>query len=320
MPDIATIWLRDADMTHSAGKSLASSIYPSTKTIGLHGDLGAGKTTFMQGFLEGMGVKEAVTSPTYALEQRYNGKFGEILHIDLYRLKESQAHDLLEQSEETNGIRCIEWLDRAGNVPCDIRIHLEDAENGGRNLRIEFHDIDLPSLDQISTWRNDVCLPEHIAKHCDAVAAFAEHFCQQLLTKGIVCRPQALSIAGKLHDLLRFVDFKDTEESPIWNEWSSRYVDQSHEEACASFLTEEGYPELAEIIRTHGLASPMYPLQSIEQKVLFYADKRVAEDTIVSLKERFDDFVERYGNGEQSDLSKQWYEAAVCLEKELLSL
>jgi tRNA threonylcarbamoyladenosine biosynthesis protein TsaE len=65
-------WLKDAKMTHNLGASLVRSLHVLPLTILLDGELGSGKTTFLQGFASALGVKEPVSSPTFALEQRYS--------------------------------------------------------------------------------------------------------------------------------------------------------------------------------------------------------------------------------------------------------
>ena len=96
MNDFSSIWLSDAEKTHSAGKSLAHTLYDPQCTILLTGELGAGKTTFLQGFASALGISEPLTSPTFALEQRYQTQnHGELFHLDLYRLSEKQAQELI---------------------------------------------------------------------------------------------------------------------------------------------------------------------------------------------------------------------------------
>ncbi|MAE68792.1 MAG: tRNA (adenosine(37)-N6)-threonylcarbamoyltransferase complex ATPase subunit type 1 TsaE [Candidatus Peribacteraceae bacterium] len=323
MPDICTIWLPEAVSTHSAGVSLASTIYRRNITIGFIGELGAGKTTFLQGFLEGLGVLDTVTSPTYALEQRYQGNLDGILHLDLYRLDEEKTDEFLHGSDDHKGIRCIEWIDRSNAKP-DILVTLED-DRGGRNLTVQFDDITLPAESEILKWREEVVLPERICRHCDAVTTFAGELGDQLLHRGVILRPNALKAAAQVHDLLRFIDFvpggghgKDEEHTPkAWTQWKDRFEDIGHEAACAELLIERGYPHLAEIVRVHGLMLPTPDRPAIEQKLLFYADKRVKLDEVVTLEERFEDFRERYSEGKHSKDGDIWYAEAKALEEDL---
>ncbi len=322
--DTASLWLPDAKFTRSAGVSLATSLYRFPLTIGLSGHLGAGKTTFLQGFLAGLGVEGPVLSPTYALENRYETAYGELLHIDLYRLNEADAKKLILESEEFTGIRCVEWSDRV-DLQGDISIHLaEETEKTGRSLTMTFSDISLPKAPEISRWRDEVSLPAHIRRHCDAVADLAEKLGEDLLTRGIIVRPLALRRAAEVHDLFRFIDFhpgashEDIGEEPEqWVEIRKRYIGMRHEEACANFLRSSGYPEIAAIVAVHGLRLPPGDRATIEQKLLYYADKRVIVDKVVTLEERFEDFRRRYSSGEETEHSKIWFAEAKAVEKEL---
>ncbi len=306
-------------------RNFTQTLYTLPCAITLSGPLGAGKTTFLQSWIRSIGVDEHVTSPTFALEQRYETSLGLLLHIDLYRLTEPQALDLLRSSADFDAIRCIEWPERAGNILLEERpsIHLNFAEHGnGRTVRFSFDDLDLPTRDDVERWRREVRLPDHIARHCDAVAEAAEKFGRALLERGVVVRPLTLRRAGELHDLLRFVDFRlggpaGKEHLDVWSFWKTRFSDLRHEEACAAFLRERGYGALGRIIETHGLRIPSQERTTIEQNILFYTDKRVCEDTIVSLDERFADFAKRYGQGAMTPEQTIWFSEAKTLEQEL---
>lgn len=328
MIDATTIWLKDAKKAASAGNSLARTLYTFPVNVLLSGELGAGKTTFLQGFAEGLGVKQRIASPTYALEQRYRtGKGIPFIHIDLYRLSAPEAAPLLHASEEHPGIRAIEWADRAPEISegvASIHIHLEEKDEG-RSCMVSFQDVLLPSHDQVLQWRAEVRLPKHIVRHCDAVADFSGKLADELLARGILLRPLALQRAAELHDLLRFIDFRpggspkdsepDSEEDlRMFEAWKERFAGLHHEEACAAFLREQGYSALADIIAVHGLHLPSPDRSTIEQKILFYADKRVRIDEVVTLDERFADFEKRYGK--RSD-SAAWYKEAKNVEEEL---
>ena len=80
--------------------------------ISLNGDLGAGKTTFAQGFARGLGVKQHVGSPTFKLVSEYSGEKMKLFHVDCYRL--SGIDDFLNMGGENlllpkDGICLFEW-------------------------------------------------------------------------------------------------------------------------------------------------------------------------------------------------------------------
>ncbi len=109
--------------------------------ICLTGPLGAGKTTFVRGFVEAFGISSRdVQSPTFTLVREY-GKHKKIYHVDLYRLEkedeiiEAGTHELLGSNE----LVLIEWADRLVKfhpVP-SIRISLTHEENETRIISIE---------------------------------------------------------------------------------------------------------------------------------------------------------------------------------------
>ena len=106
--------------TKKAGKLLAQEILKSKKgkkafVLGLVGDLGGGKTTFLQGFAKGLKVKEKVLSPTFIIMRRLNSFY----HIDCYRTKSSR--DILSLGFEKitanpKNIVAVEWADKVRQI------------------------------------------------------------------------------------------------------------------------------------------------------------------------------------------------------------
>jgi tRNA threonylcarbamoyladenosine biosynthesis protein TsaE len=95
--------------------------------IALSGELGAGKTTLAQAICRGAGVDASVTSPTFALVQRYQGARAPVYHIDLYRLE--SARELVNLGWDDvlrdDALVLIEWPERAdGHIPDDA-VHIE---------------------------------------------------------------------------------------------------------------------------------------------------------------------------------------------------
>jgi len=100
---------------------------PADTVLALHGDLGVGKTTWVQGLARGLGITTAVTSPTFNLFTVHRGTHHRLLHLDAYRLEgEAQVEALmLEDFLVSPWVAAIEWPERiAGWLPPDTW-HLE---------------------------------------------------------------------------------------------------------------------------------------------------------------------------------------------------
>jgi tRNA threonylcarbamoyladenosine biosynthesis protein TsaE len=100
-----------ADDTRDAGRSLAPLLRPGD-ALALTGELGAGKTTFVQGVAAGLGFGGHVVSPTFTLVREYQGRV-RIHHVDVYRLERVQdVLDLgLDEATAEGGVLLVEWGD-----------------------------------------------------------------------------------------------------------------------------------------------------------------------------------------------------------------
>jgi tRNA threonylcarbamoyladenosine biosynthesis protein TsaE len=106
--------------------------------VTFEGDLGAGKTTFIQAVVRGLGVNHPATSPTYSLVHRYQGARGPVFHLDCFRLRSpDEAADLDWEGLLAEGDAIlVEWPERAGAwIPQPARrfrlSHLPDPERRG---------------------------------------------------------------------------------------------------------------------------------------------------------------------------------------------
>lgn len=109
--------------------------------IFLHGELGAGKTTLVRGFLRGLGHEGAVRSPTYTLIEPYDLGERRVFHLDIYRLSDPEELDFLGVRDELDNplnTLLVEWPARAcGELgQADIEIYL-DYDGSARSARIE---------------------------------------------------------------------------------------------------------------------------------------------------------------------------------------
>src|SRR5438128_11360791 len=104
--------------TAAAGGELASQLSAGS-TVLLIGDLGAGKTAFVRGLAEGLGVRsEDVSSPTFTIMQEYRGGRVPLFHVDLYRLNDArEIEDLGLDEIAENGVLAIEWAEKLRDVP-----------------------------------------------------------------------------------------------------------------------------------------------------------------------------------------------------------
>jgi tRNA threonylcarbamoyladenosine biosynthesis protein TsaE len=109
--------LKDARETHALGKSFGADL-GAPVVIYLEGDLGAGKTTFAQGLINGLGCDAAVVSPTYTLVEEYVTDRGRVHHLDLYRIAGPEEVESLGLRDRCgpSDIVLIEWPDRGGHA------------------------------------------------------------------------------------------------------------------------------------------------------------------------------------------------------------
>ena len=125
--------------TVAAGRELAATLAPET-TLLLFGDLGAGKTAFVRGLAEGVGVDPSdVSSPTFTLIQEYRGGRLPLLHVDLFRLNDAREIDDLGLEElGSGGVIAIEWADKLPRpIPGSIAVRIEHGDGDTRTIRIE---------------------------------------------------------------------------------------------------------------------------------------------------------------------------------------
>jgi tRNA threonylcarbamoyladenosine biosynthesis protein TsaE len=95
-----------------------------SRILCLYGDLGGGKTTFIQGLAKGLGIKRRVTSPTFVFMKQYQPSF---YHVDLYRVnnvKEAKGLGLGELFNDSRAIVAIEWAERIKEILPKKRIDI----------------------------------------------------------------------------------------------------------------------------------------------------------------------------------------------------
>ena len=104
-----------AEETRAIAAELAGEL-PADVVLALHGDMGVGKTTFVQGLARGLGVKEQVTSPTFSIYSVYQGSARKLVHLDAYRLEHERQIEalLLEEFLTSPWCLAVEWPEKVG--------------------------------------------------------------------------------------------------------------------------------------------------------------------------------------------------------------
>jgi tRNA threonylcarbamoyladenosine biosynthesis protein TsaE len=134
-----TLTTRSERETGAAGRDLASTLEPGSVVL-LFGDLGAGKTAFVRGLAEGLGVDPGdVSSPTFTLLQEYRGGRLPLFHADLYRLDDPrEVEDLGLEELAADGVLAIEWSEKLPRLPPGaLRVRIDYAGEDRRQVTFE---------------------------------------------------------------------------------------------------------------------------------------------------------------------------------------
>jgi len=108
-------------------------------TVLLLGDLGAGKTAFVKGLADGLGLDTGdVSSPTFTIVQEYRGGRLPLVHVDLYRLADPrEIHDLGLEELGESAVLAVEWAERLPRAPAGaITVRLEHGDGDKRTITI----------------------------------------------------------------------------------------------------------------------------------------------------------------------------------------
>lgn len=127
----------EADTRAIAG-ALATTLTPGAVVL-LFGDLGAGKTAFVRGLAEGLGLDpDEVTSPTFTLVHEYRGGRLPLIHVDLYRLDRAELDEIgLDQDLAVQGVTAVEWAERLSRALAGAtRVTISDQGGDSRSIEI----------------------------------------------------------------------------------------------------------------------------------------------------------------------------------------
>ena len=133
--------LPDEEATLAFGAELASRGL-ANELVWLRGELGAGKTTLVRGFLRALGHQGTVKSPTYTLLEPYAAGNTRVLHFDFYRIADAQelAYIGIDELMAEAAVKLVEWPERAAEKlpPPDIDVRLSTS-GGGRRVDLVDH-------------------------------------------------------------------------------------------------------------------------------------------------------------------------------------
>lgn len=124
--------------TRALAATLASSLAAGDLVL-LHGDLGAGKTVFVKGLAEGLGLDpDDVTSPTFTLVHEYRNGRLPLQHLDLYRLASAELDDVgLDPDLAAGGVVVVEWAERlARRPPGALVVRIGDLGGDSREVQV----------------------------------------------------------------------------------------------------------------------------------------------------------------------------------------
>ncbi|WP_353234533.1 tRNA (adenosine(37)-N6)-threonylcarbamoyltransferase complex ATPase subunit type 1 TsaE [Diaphorobacter ruginosibacter] len=134
------IWGDEEDTARFAAR-LAAQPDIRNAFITLHGDLGAGKTTFVRHLLRALGVTGRIKSPTYAVVEPHQAHDLAIFHFDFYRFNDPREWEDagLRDIFAGAGLKIAEWPEKAGSLtpPADVAIYIEALDDGSRRVTLE---------------------------------------------------------------------------------------------------------------------------------------------------------------------------------------
>lgn len=173
--------------------------------------------------------------------------------------------------------------------------------------------------------------PKHIIEHGKLVGKVAHLIASAYIVQGTQIDADVLYCACLMHDMFRIVDISDEnfeklkvnqsrEDIEVWENLRREFQKKDHAVAAFEVLAGRGYEEVGLMIKKHGFEDMLGedPPQTLEEKILTYADKRVLHTSIVPMATRFHDGHVRYhSKGMLSEREKQLHNAYYALEKEL---
>lgn len=315
--------------TKSIAKMLTQNIYPFSNIL-IYWELWAWKTSFVSFLLASLWVKQKVKSPSYSLSHNYDSDFSSIWHYDLYRLEDTKKFYEIDEHFFSDDLVIVEWAQRLNIKPNNrIEIHI-NLHKSQREFKFKFYWTSL-SETKIEELINKYKVPQHILKHINAVTYVADSVANSLVKRWILVDKNLVHTWARLHDLLRYIDFKwwlkrekipykySDEDFDFWTKVAKDFKWMHHAISAWDILENMWYKEIWNVIKAHKSRQIFEWLNTIEEKIVYYADKRVLHDKQVSLNERLADAKVRYAHEGDEVHWKKLETALKKLEKQLLT-
>ncbi|MBD3310719.1 HD domain-containing protein [Candidatus Woesearchaeota archaeon] len=187
---------------------------------------------------------------------------------------------------------------------------------------------DIPPVQECYRLLEEWKTAPNVVRHSEQVAKVAVLIAGKMREKGIDVNVDMIRAAALLHDLIRLCDVKELkpmpgerdfteEELEAYRQHAERFRGKKHGEAACEVLA-QSYPQIAEIIRKHAFSAVSTgELKTWEEKIVYYADKRVAHDRIVTLAQRQKEAESRYPVTKES---KRLWKMVKELEKEIFKM
>lgn len=180
-------------------------------------------------------------------------------------------------------------------------------------------------LTEVYKIQKEYRVPGHVLAHIAEVTKVAVILADEFQKKGFKIRKSLVKKGALLHDVLRICDFRtfepekfpqkaSPEDLKIWQQIRQKYQKIGHAKAMANILRKKGEKALADIVEKHDFLK-VDQLKNWEEKIVYYADKRVEQDKVVPLNQRLTEGAKR-NRKEKSNLSKT-EEKIFQLEKEI---
>jgi hypothetical protein len=178
--------------------------------------------------------------------------------------------------------------------------------------------MDLPTRRQVDALFEDYAVPKPIWRHCQAVAQVGRFLACELVRAGVAVDVDLVERSCLVHDLFKVATLEELDARPEWGYWPSHAETQAwrrlreqhsgkHETEILGVVLVDRFPEFAGFVsRLGSLEHPTYLFESLETKLVHYADWRVQHDIVVTLAERLEYLRRVYAREGQRVGTRTW--------------